>query len=160
MTKRTNGSDEMGKAAEVNFVNCCRQNSIEPTKSKPHADMFEHWDFRVNGYRVEVKGRKRLKRSDTSVNDDVIYIEFKNVRGNDGWILGRADYIAFERPNGFLIVPRVALLDLARLLIGDKWADRPTLYQNYRRRDRPDEHVGLIKTSDLHNLPHRLMEFK
>ena len=156
----SNGSTMMGTQAERNFVNLCRSSGVEPKKSGDHQDIHEHWDYLVGDAKIEVKGRKRLSRGDDSVNDDVIYVEFKNVRGNDGWLYGRADFIAFERPDGFLFVRRTDLVVLAELLVGDEWADRPTLYKRYRRNDRPDECVGLIKVADLANIETSMRKYR
>ena len=46
---------------------------------------------------VDVKTMKRTSRSDANAQDKWIWIEFNNVNGNDGWLYGEADYIAFER---------------------------------------------------------------
>lgn len=161
MNKRTNGSDVMGTQAEHSFINCMRSHGHKLNKSTREQDMHEHWDYLVDdAHKVEVKGRKRAKRSDDKPNDTIIYIEFANVNGDPGWIYGKADYIAFERPDGFLMVPRCELAKLAEILIGDKWAKRPTLYQRYRRNDRPDECVGVIRVTDLRNIPHKMVSYK
>lgn len=146
----------MGKNAETKFVELCRTYGVEPIKATEDQDKYEHWDYRVSGSRVEVKSRKRTNRSDSSVNDDVIFVEFLNIIGKPGWLYGSADFIAFERPEGFLFVKRTDLVALAEMLVGTQWADRPTLYKSYRRRDRPAERVGLIKISDLMSINHDL----
>lgn len=153
---KTDTSRKMGTNAEHRFEDIMRQNGLDILHSTQEQDMYEHWDYLVSGkFRVEVKARKKLRRHHDSVNDDVIYIEFKNVRGDLGWIYGKADCIAFERPEGFIMVRRDALAVLAETLITYKFANRPTLYKSYRRRDRQWERVGLIQYKDLLTLKHK-----
>ena len=47
---------------------------------------------------------------------DEIWVEFKNVRGNDGWLYGGATIIAFDMPEegGFSIVDREELAFFVR----------------------------------------------
>ena len=151
-------SKQMGDNAESRFLRICSANSLPVTKSNEQQDKFEHWDFLVDGKRVEVKSRKKAKRSDDNVDDSIVYVEFRNVKGDIGWLYGQADLIAFERPEGFALVSRTKLKTLSETLVGDNWATRPTLYKRYHRRDRPDECVGLIKYADLIQLPYLILK--
>lgn len=154
-------SKEMGTMAEQSFVNCLRSHGHKIDKSRANQDMFEHWDYLVDGkYRVEVKSRKKAKRSDDSPNDSIIYVEFANVRGDPGWLYGKADFIAFERKEGFLLVNRQKLILLAESLISSQYARRPSLYKRYQRHNRPDECVGLLAFSDLSSIPSKLIRYK
>lgn len=151
-------SRQMGKNAEQSFVDCFTSNGHTCVKSTRYQDMREHWDFLVDGqYKIEVKARKKARRHDSSPNDEWIYVEFRNVIGKEGWLYGKADYFAFERPDGFLIVPRTVLVECAEDLIDNEWADRPTPYKSYRRRDRLYERVGVLLISDVLALPNRLV---
>lgn len=148
----------MGSDAEQSFVECLESRGHNCIKSTRCQDMWEHWDFLIDGeHKVEVKARKKARRHDSSPNDEWIYVEFNNVRGDPGWLYGKANYFAFERPDGFLIVPRVALVEAAETLIDAEFTDRPTPYKSYRRHDRPDEHVGVLLISDVLQLPNRLV---
>lgn len=150
-------SKQMGTDAERKFVDIMRSNGHKVTSSNRYQDMHEHWDFMIDGVdTVEVKSRKKTNRHNQEVDDEVIFIEFKNVRGDDGWVYGKAKYMAFETVEGFILVPRSLLATLAEERIKATFMSRPTLYKSYRRRDRPDEHVGLIKFSDLLTLPHKV----
>lgn len=158
MTKRSKETDRMGQNAESLFREVMQKNNHTVTPSAKHQDMYEHWDFLIDGkYKVEVKGRKRLRRSHSTVNDDVIFVEFCNVVGDDGWLYGQADYIAFERPDGFILVARISLVELAETLVKSTFVNQPTLYKSYRRRDRPKEWVGVIRYEDLLRIPHKLI---
>ena len=66
---------------------------------------------------VDVKIMKKTSRSDASAQDKWIWVEFNNVNGNDGWLYGEADYIAFERQNNFTLVNRKELVKIAEELV-------------------------------------------
>ena len=154
----TDTSRQMGRDAERSFVETFESQGHRCVKSTRHENMREHWDFLVDDkYKVEVKARKKERRDDKSPNDEWIYVEFKNIIGYPGWLYGRADYIAFERPNGFLVVPRVLLVKAAEDKIKLVWTDRPTPYKSYRRWNRSDEHVGVLLINDILQLPNRLV---
>jgi hypothetical protein len=114
----------------------------------------KHVDFIVTDpskdpRKIEVKARKKVNRSDSGVDDNIIYVEFKNVAGYAGWIYGESDIIAFEQSDHFLLVNRLALLDLCKKLVKfDQKVDRPTLYKVYTRFGRADV-VSMIKVVDI-----------
>ena len=60
---------------------------------------------------VDVKSRKRINRKDGNYDDEWLWIEFKNVRGKEGWIHGIADFIAFETIDSFILSYRKELCD-------------------------------------------------
>lgn len=154
-------SKEMGLNAENRFVKICKQLGKKCQESSRHENMVEHWDFLVDEVdRIEVKSRKRKNRRDDSVDDSIIFVEFLNVRGNMGWLYGKADFLAFENPEGFIVVSREDLAKLAESLVSSEFASYQTLYKSYRRRSRPDEHVGLIKYSDLLTINHEIWKEK
>jgi hypothetical protein len=61
-------------------------------KYKQKQDMFEHIDIFLTKedkkYSFDIKAMKKINRYDSSPQDKMIYIEFKNVRGNEGWLYG------------------------------------------------------------------------
>lgn len=72
-------------------------------KSDMHCDIYEHWDFWTYPHaKIDVKGRRYLKRRGQYA-DDFIF-EIKNVHGNIGWGYGRAECIAYEREDCWVIV--------------------------------------------------------
>ena len=77
--------------------------------------MHEHWDMEggLNGkiLKFDVKGMKRKNRNDKEKQDEWAWVEGTNVRGNPGWVKGRADYIVFERSEYWLMVNREELLN-------------------------------------------------
>lgn len=123
----------VGEDAETQFVKICEQNKLICKKSEKQEDMFDHFDFRVfkrNGEKawidrpenatnkktcnyVEVKNKKNLEGTDR------ILIELTNVNGDNGWLYGKANYIAYMNlsGNGFRMIPRYNLQkELEKLL--------------------------------------------
>lgn len=90
---------------------------------------------------VDVKIMKRTSRSDASAQDKWIWVEFNNVNGNDGWLYGEADYIAFERKNNFTLVNRKELVKIAEELVDLEArvsSSKLARYKAYRRYGRSD----------------------
>ena len=88
-------SGATGRMAEVRFVRAARNKGLLVTKSSHTEDIHQHIDYWLamnadgNRWGVDVKGNNL---------PDEIWVEFKNVRGNDGWLYGGASIIAFDMP--------------------------------------------------------------
>jgi len=148
----------MGNDAETKFRKLCSAKGFKVVKSTREQDMREHWDFLVNTSRVDVKAMKKLNRHDTKANPYIVYVEFRNVRGDNGWLYGEADWIALETEWGFVLVKRLDLVELAETKISSDFTNRPTVNKSYRRSDRPDEHVGLLNLGDVLQLPYKVIK--
>ena len=147
----------MGEHAENTFAQLLsKRGTVRPaTKS----EQFTHVDFVLTttdkkSIKYEVKARKRINRSDSQVNDDLIWVEWLNVSGNPGWLATGSDYICFEREKDFLIVDRRKLhewclnqCDMSSLV---QFASQ-ALYKAYQRRGRKDL-ISIIKTTDVEKL--------
>lgn len=148
-------SFELGRDAESRFASLARKRGWTVTEASTTGNIEEHYDFEIskstNHFRVDVKSKKRVSRKTGDVQDDLIWIEFRNVRDTKGWLFGDADLIAFENQNGFKIVERRALVKVINkhVKIHAK-VEKPedALYKVYTRPGRPDE-ITLIKASDL-----------
>lgn len=94
----------MGKQIEDLFKETVSKRGRKVVKSSPEDDKNKHIDFYVDGVGVDVKGNRAL---------DKIWLETKNVRGDNGWLRGEAEYIAFhfEAFNHFKVFRRADLLD-------------------------------------------------
>lgn len=157
-------SARMGRNAESSFEKTAKLKGYTVSKSSKEEDMIKHFDFIIvnpNGKRsfIDVKARKKLKRGNDNAQDDWIWIEFKNVGGNKGWLYGEAEYIAFELENEFIIVKRQDLIKISESLIDRKsLVDKPYLakYKTYHRNNRPKELVGLISLDDLKTIDHAI----
>jgi hypothetical protein len=126
-------------------------------KDASKRQQLSHIDFFVEDknkkiYTFDVKARKKISRSDSLTADDLIWVEFKNVAGADGWLYGAADYIAFERESDFLIINRKNLVTLCERIVQNKKvsSSKEALYAKYTRDGRKDE-ISLIKMEDICN---------
>lgn len=126
-------------------------------KDATRNQQLSHIDFLIEDkdkkiYTFDVKARKKVNRTDDSTEDSLVWVEFKNVAGADGWLYGAADYIAFERESDFLIINRLNLVTLCERVVQNKkvTSAKDALYAKYTRVGRKDE-ISLIKMEDICN---------
>lgn len=139
-----------GKCTENNFINTLIKNcdNIEIKRPTNDEDMFEHWDVSAN-IKFDVKGVKKISRNDNQTNENIHYVEFKNVNGESGWLYGKADKFAFETDDYWIIVTKDKLQKFIHEKCKDKiMCERPELYKIYSRKNRKDK-MTLVKTLDL-----------
>ena len=110
-------------------------------------------------FSVDVKSRKKASRSDTSFDDVWNWIEFKNVKGNPGWLYGEADYIAFEREKDFILASREELKNFCEERIDQD--DRvhsayEAKYKCYQRAGKKDL-ITRIRMEDVNNLKNNMI---
>lgn len=148
-----------GKSAEDLFEHFLKSTN---KKYRPAnlAEQYNHIDFVVDLGRditIDVKGPKKLNRSDNSKNDDYIWVEFVNVRGDKGWLYGKNDLTAFYRTidESFYIVRTSDLAKLCEELCDDKrvYYSSEALYHRYTRSGRKDV-ISMIKFEDLLKIYH------
>ena len=115
---------------------------IKPTQDEDindHIDRFWEKDGKTCSF--DVKGARKKSRQDNTVSYDTTWLEFKNVHGNNGSLLGRQNYIVFEMENKWAIVRRKQLLSAVTERIVDKtvYNQNPNenfkLYQRSGRKD-------------------------
>lgn len=152
-------SNATGRVAEVRFVRAARNKGLLVTKSSHTEDIHEHIDYWLavkdgGKWGVDVKGNNL---------PDEIWCEFKNVRGNPGWMYGGATIIAFDMPEegGFSIVDREELAffcekHVSKEVVSDK---RNAYLKRYTRKDREDV-ITILKLHDLKGLvSYRVWEY-
>ncbi len=120
-------------------------------------DIFDHWDVKID-IKIDVKAMKKINREDSEPNENIHYVEIKNVHGDKGWLYGEADYFAFEMRDYYVMVSKIKL----QAMIADKCKEkikcaRPTLYQLYSREGRNDM-MTLVKTVDLIFISDKMIE--
>ena len=119
---------KVGHTSEYNFVMLAISRGWDVESASKSENMFKHIDFNLVkkdedsclSMAVDVKSRKKTSRKDTKFNDDWIWLEFKNVRGDKGWLMGNATHIVFEREKEFTLVSREGLLGWAEQVIADR----------------------------------------
>ena len=78
-------------------------------------------------------------------------MEFKNVRGNSGSLWGKADYIAFEQKEYFLICKRTDLINWLKGKIINKTFvnySKDAMYRYYQRIGRQDV-ITMVRIKDI-----------
>lgn len=80
----------------------------EPTEQE---DVQDHIDVFINDVGYEIKAQKTNPDNPEFFVEDSFTIEFKNNAGYDGWIFGKATYIAQEFNSVFLCYKREDLLN-------------------------------------------------
>ena len=147
-------NQKSGDTAEDYFESIAQKKGLE-IKKATYKQQISHIDFILKDksgktFFIDVKARKKTSRSNELFDDDLVWIEFKNVAGNNGWLHGCADYIAFERVQDFVIVPRSLLISLCDRIVTNKVVKKSSdaLYNRYTRNERRDE-LSLIKMQDI-----------
>jgi hypothetical protein len=82
-------------------------------RATPDEDKYQGWDRLDDEFeRVQVKARCSVRRGDEP--KDMFPFELRNRDGiTPGWAFKKGiQYIAYELPEGFLLVSRIALMDL------------------------------------------------
>lgn len=145
-----------GETAENIFESLAKKRNLKVKKAS-FSQQLAHIDFILVDkndatHLIDVKARKKTSRSSSEFSDDLVWIELKNVQGNSGWLYGTSDFIAFEREDDFVIVPRKNLTILCDRLISKDVVEKSTeaLYKLYTRKGRKDL-LSIIKMSDILN---------
>jgi len=124
-------------------------------KPSTREEQFDHIDWHTSIGTVDVKARKKMSRSG-KLQDEYMWVEFRNTCGRDGWLFGKQDWVAFEMQDGFNFVKTKDLLKLANELCDTKTfvsTARDALYKAYQRKH-TDDVISMIKFSDLNRIPH------
>lgn len=131
----------------------------EVERTTKDEDANQHIDFwwdspRKGRIGIDVKGVKRNSRNDNTKDDTIHWLELQNVQGKDGWLKGKAEYIAFRTFTKIIFVKREKLLSFALEAIKDKEVvsyNPKELYVPYKRLNRQDI-ILKVPTSDLEKL--------
>ena len=137
-SSRRRYSNSTGRVAEIRFIRAAENLGLTVKKSSHTEDIHDHVDYWLalndkGKWGVDVKGNNL---------PDEIWVEFKNVRGNPGWIHGGATIIAFDMPeeHGFSVVDRLELKEWVYENVEQKVVDhkRDAYRKLYTRKDRQD----------------------
>lgn len=147
---------EVGQKAEDIFVKTATERGWEIKSSSQGENIDDHFDYRIKqgneAYKVEVKGKKRITRTDANPQEELVWIELHGVRIHDaGWLFGKADLIAFEMNASFRIVKRQDLVALVCKLIDYRsqvHSPKDALYKTYSRAGRSDI-LTMLRYEDL-----------
>jgi hypothetical protein len=143
--------------SELRFSEICGSKNYQINHATRDQDIYEHWDWQITNPKtqkvslVDVKGARKKSRSDPKLDYNITWLELKNVRGKDGSLLGKADYIAFEQKDYFLIVRRDDLLTWVKSKITQEEFveySRDAKYRYYQRYGRQDV-ITMVAISDM-----------
>jgi hypothetical protein len=76
-----------GYSTEKHFMNLLLSKGVNVTKSTKRQDIQDHIDIFIDDIGIDVKGNRHL---------ECIWLEIQNVKGEDGWLKGKAKYIVFD----------------------------------------------------------------
>lgn len=133
-----------GKEIEEKFSKMF--NDASPTSEDE--DIKKHVDLKFT-VGVDVKGLKKVNRADHEINENIHWVELKNVNGKKGWLYGEAEFFAFEIKDYWIVVEKAELQKLVAEKCKDKIrVSKPELYKLYQRKDRKDI-ITLVTSYDL-----------
>lgn len=149
---------DYGKKIEIAFANECLSDAVFSTR---YQDQMEHWDVKGicapisdKELKFDVKSQKKTNRSDKKFSSELTWIEGKNVDGHDGWIKGKADYIAFEREQIWFVVNREELYKLTiKKIIENGNKTGKGKYLIYSRKDAKDI-ITQMPFADMEEIEH------
>lgn len=106
---------------------------------------------------IDVKGIRKHHRRDDKTDDSINWVEIKNTQGNDGWVFGDMDYIAFITNKEVLFIKpnKIHGLILKNIVGKNILYENKSLgfYHPYQRKDRKDIIIK-IPTNDLRTITH------
>lgn len=111
-------------------------------------DMGAKWDLKVGDITIDVKARKKIRRSDAEPSQTMTWVELNTAKGQKGWLYGKADLIAFELVHYWALCSRTELVELIDRKGIPVITAEPTLYHYYRRKDKLDLLV-LVSIEDI-----------
>lgn len=131
-----------GKRAEQKFMELMLARGHKCVKTNRKEDMQKHIDFYVNDIGIDVKGNKRLES---------IWLELKNVKGDKGWLLGKAEIIVFDivELQSFCFFKRKDLYLFVKN-ITEVAKDKNDYMKLYTRKDRQDVIVKVTYNNIKH----------
>jgi len=150
---------QTGLGAEQFFEQIALSKNLEVKTAKRRDNMHKHIDKyitqdnegKLHTWSVDIKARKKTSRNDSQAQDDWIWIEFQNVRGNTGWLYGDADRIAFETQDNFTIVEKDSLIKYVENVVdmgkSVKYSSQAQ-YKTYRRAGRNDL-LTMVELSEI-----------
>ena len=146
-----------GQKLEEEFYELVKLRDPYARRATPK-EQYKHIDFVTSFGTIDVKSKKRIGRSDVDEQETIVWLEYKNVQGKDGWLVSKVDILAFERDDDFILVKRKNLLRMANELCNlketvDKSSD--ALYKGYTRKGRQDL-ITQVMMKDVMELEHRV----
>jgi hypothetical protein len=147
--ERRQYSNQVGDITAKRFVEACEAIGYACTKSDRNTDIYDHIDYFVTRQNdetsVDVKGGN---------HPNTIWVEFKNVNGDHGWLYGKAEFIAFDMPElgGFVMVRTSELARLAENIVEPVFVTKHEATRKYYRRAGRKDVISRLELDDLQQL--------
>lgn len=147
---------QRGLAVESAFGRLLRLRDPD-ARPASRSEQFSHVDWVSKFGTFDVKARKRATRASASFNDDWVWLEIDNVRGDRGWLRSDVKYLAFERVSDFVIFRREDVRQMAQALCSYNVVTeaKHAPYNLYSRAGRKDL-LTVIRMGDMLGLDHRV----
>lgn len=146
-----------GQRVEKEFIRLLKIRDPNYRKAN-REEQFRHIDYFSSFGTIDVKAKKRINRSDEEEQDQLVWVEFANVQGREGWLKSAVDIIAFERDKDFVLIKRNYLLGMCQVkcdLNKKVENSKDALYKGYQRKGRKDL-ISIVKMSDITEMPHQI----
>jgi len=152
-------TDTPGLKIEKEFAELEEFKDLEKIKATNDENKLEHWDWKINNIKYDVKSQKKVKRFDKNPSNEFTYVEFQTYNYK-GWIYGKADKIAFEFCDSYIIVDRLDLLQLVISKMDTKEIfDRPMTYRFYKRtRKTSSDILVLVPIEDIVEISEKIIQ--
>ena len=111
---KNSNSWNRGQRVEKEFAPLLKMRDPNYRKAN-REDQFRHIDYFSSFGTIDVKAKKRISRSDENEQDELLWVEFQNVQGREGWLRSSVDVIAFERDYDFVLIRRNYLLGMCQV---------------------------------------------
>lgn len=114
MIKSRHKYQKIDANANAAFKAVCYKAGWKISELSSNQDMFKHVDYMVHmpkhgkTFSVDIKGDKEFSATHALV-------EVRNVRGDDGWVFGEAQFIAFQVGEEFRLVKRADLVNILEI---------------------------------------------
>lgn len=147
--ERRQYSNQVGDITAQRFVEACEAIGYSCEKSDRNTDIYDHIDYFVTRLQgttsVDVKGGN---------HPNTIWVEFKNVNGDAGWMYGKAEYIAFDMPEvgGFVMVRTGELRNLCEAIVEPIFVTKKEATRKFYQREGRQDVISRIELQDLQTL--------
>lgn len=142
--KFLNEGKEIEKKFATDLINNCGGKVIESSVQedvKKHIDLWYVSPDNGKKSSFDVKGLRKNERVDNVVSTENTWLEFINVKGDNGSLMGEQDYIAFEGLDKWYITRRKELYEQVCKKIVDSTVynyNPKENYKLYQRKGRKD----------------------
>lgn len=151
-----------GRGAESRFTRCANDYGWIVTPANFEMQVRQKIDFILSRddktMYVDVKGLKRIKRTDDNFCFDRVWLELaRNDKQESSWLYGGlSDVISFETSTEFIFVKRIDLITAANILVNHNNPAknaRDSLYKLYKRPTKYGiDHLSQIHIQDVINI--------